>query len=802
MRYFSIPLALALACVVMAQPPPRGKNLLANPSFEAVRGGLATDWQPNRSGYSLSRDGSYDGQMAIEMKSDSASASYAAMQRVVFDPAVRHPLRVSGWSRAENVQGQDYCLYVDCWYADGTNLWGQRVDFDHGTHDWQYAELIFEPEKPVTRVHVYAMLRNCTGRAWFDMLEFSLIPLEVAWEQVSPALYGGNSIDYSARLSLPCDWVALVLQNNQPVYSTSGHGTHVSLGWSGTDDSGRLLPGGRYSVRLLATDNWLHEDMSHDRAVTTPSGASRGYGAWTCTAMERVFVDTVPTDPQAPLSAAIALARNERESFQVVLRAAPGQNLENCTVRLDDLTGPRGGKIAASQIQWQQVGFVNLPRLHAHSRIRDASSGWWPDPLLQVESFSVPGGTTQSLWFTVYAKPGISSGTYQGYVTISPANAEPVRVHIEALVYDFDLPMQPHLKTAFSLMDGFLEKLYGTCTTELRRAYGDFMLEHRLNPDDISRTDPPDLEDLAYYSHRGMNAFNVLQLAEHRGNKAWVWQSGLWVYTPEFKASLISRLDPYVAALKRRGMADRAYIYGFDEVGEKYRAVVSEYFAMVKQRYGLPTLTTALVPLEPGNLRELNIDWVCRITSKYDLADAERCRRAGHEVWAYVASVPRAPYANWLADDPLIEARVLGWQSYHQKFDGLLYWGVNMWQMARNDHIIDPAQDGPRLKWSITTGTEGWRGATHGDGLLVYPGKDGPIGSIRLAAIRDGLEDYDYLALLAELESDPEAARRACVPVTEGLTAFTHDPARLYSQRDQVARRIEQLLARRTRPQR
>ena len=35
----------------------------------------------------------------------------------------------------------------------------------------------------------------------------------------------------------------------------------------------------------------------------------------------------------------------------------------------------------------------------------------------------------------------------------------------------------------------------------------------------------------------------------------------------------------------------------------------------------------------------------------------------------------------------------------------------------------------------------------NGDGFLVYTGKDGPINSIRWENIRDGIEDYDYLAI-------------------------------------------------------
>ena len=35
---------------------------------------------------------------------------------------------------------------------------------------------------------------------------------------------------------------------------------------------------------------------------------------------------------------------------------------------------------------------------------------------------------------------------------------------------------------------------------------------------------------------------------------------------------------------------------------------------------------------------------------------AEQCRAAGLQVWTYICLGPRYPFANWLADDPLVEA--------------------------------------------------------------------------------------------------------------------------------------------------
>ncbi len=56
---------------------------------------------------------------------------------------------VSGWSRAQNVNGTpdtDYSLYTDITYQDGNNLWGQAAPFRTGTHGWQRVEFLIQPQ--------------------------------------------------------------------------------------------------------------------------------------------------------------------------------------------------------------------------------------------------------------------------------------------------------------------------------------------------------------------------------------------------------------------------------------------------------------------------------------------------------------------------------------------------------------------------------------------------------------------------------------------------------------------------------
>jgi hypothetical protein len=71
-----------------------------------------------------------------------------------------------------------------------------------------------------------------------------------------------------------------------------------------------------------------------------------------------------------------------------------------------------------------------------------------------------------------------------------------------------------------------------------------------------------------------------------------------------------------------------------------------------------------------------------------------------------------------------------------------------------------------------------WVRYPDGDGFLTYPGKpvgvDGPASTIRLEQIRQGLEDYEALALLSELAAKAKHAGRSA-PAAERALALAKD---------------------------
>jgi len=751
------------------------ENLLKNAGFEEGTSAPLPGWEKFGKGYVVDTSTFKSGRRSVRCDCKGEGEATGVHQVITIEKPTRQPIIISGWSKARNVQpGGHYSIYLDIFYEDGTPLWGKQAFFRPGTHDWEYSAAIIPPAKPVKKILVYVMLRRTTGTAWFDDIRLSLgdlviVPVGVAQDTSQ----GPNGIRVDADISAHARWhIEIKDPGGTVVASTDGKGKSVEWIWNG---EGR--PFGRYFVTIAARDPKTSKSDSCTIPVTTTRPRpTEGIAVWTENSMRKIYPTYVPERlPEKP-RAAVALARNERESFQVAI--ASDRPLRGVTVRMSDLRNDGGGVISKDNVKWYQVGFVWVRRPSNHPDAKRRPN-WCPDPLLEVKQFDVQPGTTQPIWITVYAPPDAAPGTYKGDVAIHAEGQQTITVPVEVTVYDFALPAETHIKNAFALMDGFLKKVYGGISPALRRQTLDFMLEHRLNPDDISRTKPPAIEDLVYCDKRGLNAFNVVNLVPPPKEGAlWVCWSPKRAYTPEFKEQLAARLDGYMAELRKRGLIGNAYFYGWDERPKDYFDIIKDVCGFVKKKYpGVHTFTTArFMPDE--RWRDDNMDWYCPLLPRYDPAKADEIRKAGEQVWWYVCCGPRYPYPNFASCDyPAIEGRLIWWMTRLWRVDGLLYWHVNFWNYPDNNII----ESGPYVKWRMTNIAR-----MTGDGVLTYPGPDGLLSSIRLENIRDGIEDYEYLHLLARSKGE-DAVAGICRSLIKDRKDFTRDPAQLLSARRKLA---------------
>jgi hypothetical protein len=148
-----------------------GVELLSNGDFEKSSGKRPTGWQAAPNGYLLVPGAGRQASSALVCENADENVWSGVSQTITLNRTNPAPLIVHGWSRAENVSGgadNNYSIYVDLTYQDGTPLWGQTANFQTGTHDWQEREMVIIPRKPVRSATVHCLLRQHSGKAWFD----------------------------------------------------------------------------------------------------------------------------------------------------------------------------------------------------------------------------------------------------------------------------------------------------------------------------------------------------------------------------------------------------------------------------------------------------------------------------------------------------------------------------------------------------------------------------------------------------------------------------------------------------------
>ena len=642
-----------------------------------------------------------------------------------YDNPSKEPIVFSAESWAENARAGDYCLWLDIHYADGSATWGTgdaNAQCRFGTHGWEKTVGVFRPKKPVKKISFNALFRHATrGTVKFRNL---------AIERREP-------------------------REGEPTV-------------------------------LVVTD--------YPR-TRTPEDAGRGpttvdanaFAVWTADSMSKVTPCTYPEkeDLAAPAAIRLSLARNERESAQICVTCGTNREWKVGTLELPRLVNAEGVPLKGS-FKWERVGYI--PRIKGYAPHPFAplpTEKWIPDPLLPAAPFRVRPGSTQGAWLTVYAASDAVPGVYAGSVKVCGDGGAKAYVPVTVMVGGAVLPKTFSTWNSFSVMDGFTRMKYKDRFKEMKRASWDMMLEHRLSPDDISRFTPPDIDDLLYARERGMNLFNILNIVPppKDPNTPIVYNTTSDVlFSDWFYPSFRDRIVKYVAELKKHGLDKMAYIYGFDEQGKEFYPAIDMFWRNLKRDVpGIPLMSTSFAYRDMAegvtNLTPTarSCDWFCPCTHRWKPSLSEELRKEGKKVWWYTCCSPVYPYANFASlEYPFIEGRLIGWMTHLYRADGFLFWVVNFW--TKKNSVLDESDT--YLMWDSSISNN-----RNGDGVLMYPGKDHILPSIRLANVRDGIEDGELLKMFAEKGRAAEADV-ACRKLVTDLKNFSRDPAALRSARE------------------
>jgi len=651
----------------------------------------------------------------------------------------------------------------------------------------------------LTHLHFYMTRPPRPATVYIDNIRLASYPISTEGLRFVTDPFGAGRVAVTGFLSRIGDWrLGVVSENNRTVSVDAGSGDEIDWQWDGRDEAGRPVEPGTYRIIARVSDPERPDARPAIAALgelEVRDGNDRGeLLIWQEPTTKKVMLHSRPgasasvIDERAlpamkmqfpqPEPLTVEMARNEVEGTQMVLLAR-----EQMRVRITSeqpLRHIETDQTFAGEIDLLQVGYAKTeqPPQYEVDHV-----GWWPDPLIPVEQ--IPGGEMiaerrecMPVWINVRSTKDTEPGVYRGYLTVQLNGATTRLMPLQVTVRDVSLPDSTTIRTAFTLDPNWIRRVYGDAFSDaLMMKYNTLMAEHRINPDDIYRNTLPEIEMLKQFDARDqINAFCIRYFRHSEDGQG---------YQAQELAKLAETLDPYIERLRAAGLADRGYFYGWDERGEEYFDEITRVATFLHERYPeVPFMTTSrdhTYGLESG-LDEVDI-WV-PLTPYYDreLADAARAR--GTHVWWYICIGPRHPHANWFVEYPAIEARLLWWMTYEEGADGFLYYRTTRW----------PNADGPM---SITGGNEtdwdpdSYNGA-NGDGCLIVAGPEGPITTVRLENIRDGIEDYELLRILADRRGDDgDFSRVLCDKVITTLTDFTHDTAHFSEVRRRLLREAE-----------
>jgi len=459
----------------------------------------------------------------------------------------------------------------------------------------------------------------------------------------------------------------------------------------------------------------------------------------------------------------LCAGRNEAEAFQLAVLPKMGLELKDVTATVSDLkkTGGAPATIPASCVKLYRVGFVPTNQPAYPTR----HVGLWPDPLMEPAPFSLKGIELGLFWCEVKVPADAAPGDYSGRLSISATNSHGLSMTIKLHVWDFVLPDRVQMP--------MLVWTGGVPRDEARRHYA-LLLEHHVDPISV-----------------GVNA-NLDEVSE---DLKFCFERGL-MYFQTIRCKNADSFRPYYENIKKKGWLDKALIYAAHD--EPLQKQFEEIVVPATQRLhrDFPGLRVFLASqYHDGIERGTDILLMDRSTNFYSWLEAGRPGK--QELWWYFCGIPiRAGFERPVVDSPRmlidrdsVEHRVVYWMAFHYGVKGLFTYAGNRWP-GGNDRWPEEAFK-PVSKMHYP-----YAGLHNGDGYVIYPG---PRPSIRLKNIRDGAEDYWYLARVAELARSGSHAAKAKVLLDGARPGvfvdahyFNRNPQAMLDYRRKLGRFIEE----------
>ena len=471
----------------------------------------------------------------------------------------------------------------------------------------------------------------------------------------------------------------------------------------------------------------------------------------------------------------VTAARGEYESQHVIITAK--EKPLKYTLSVGALTSAEGKQFPAENVEVFHEKYIHVIKNYDKTNM---PTGYYPDALVPYENIVKAGenvveaNENQGLYFRFNVPIDQTAGTYTGKAKLT-IGGETMEIPLTLTVADLTVSEEVHGKSMF-FSRGLFYKGELEYTQRMVDLYNEACFEYRIGVDNLVHESYHTPEEIEYYVNK---AYDYMQnpkcsnmgipyatetVKGYTCIKATTFAAYLKAFAKkscETNYNMFKKLSCYLGIIDEPQLNDS--FEALKVVVEVYRDTLertareieedSTYDSPIKAEIveGLRNVRNTITTHYDKEYAEY-IDTWCPMYHMYD-GDLIHNYDDQEERWWYGCISPRAPYPTYHIEDTLLSARAESWMRAEYGIVGNLYWGVDLYADYNGTYYeeIEDYYGGDAERYD----------QVNGDGFLFYPGKkygiDGPIGSLRLEAIRDGLEEYELLYAMMNSYSDISA---------------------------------------------
>lgn len=512
---------------------------------------------------------------------------------------------------------------------------------------------------------------------------------------------------------------------------------------------------------------------------------------WSTYSTEKVIRDNTDIYDGIKGAAAITLTaiRGEEEAAQIIMTTGD-KPVKEYDLSVSDLKDSEGNVFPKDNVKVYHELYIEVGAASEYY----TEAGFYPDALAPFEGVkaagenSIASNSNQGLYISFdvpYAQP---AGEYTGSISVTiEGGTKNIPINLE--VSPAQIGAETHVASSF-LNEWYFYRGELDTTEEMFDKYNKFLFDYRLGCNNVTVYK----EDVEYYAEKVCEyaaieecpGYNIPWFSKNYLDSGYSLNGRILNSAYSYDAD---KLQEYLYTIAEKGLEtgvdpfEKAFIYGWDEPDlsfgtQKAAEYVKEWAYIVRQCKNIVIEKLEKLQVESGKqaLKEkmtASLDEVPHLVLsnnflnvEFDLeqedivygpyfsklgseGSREQYRLSeDNDLWWYGCTAPRSPYPTYHIDDTVLSARLESWMKAEYDIQGNLYWSTCLYTAPEAGTEVIYPEDFYSGNAARTLGV-------YGEGFLLYPGKkygvDGPISSVRLEQIRDGLEEYEMIYSIKQI---------------------------------------------------